>query len=122
VIESSWKYGVGIGDVKNELIDQYLKNNNFNLAEQKLNAHNQYLETTIGLGITGVAILIIVLFIPFFRKKNYILYSFLILIIVNFLFESMLNTQAGVTFFAFFYALLIRSDDRADLVSSKTQL
>lgn len=121
LIKSNHFYGSGNGDVKNDLEEQYKISGLQILADKKYNAHNQYLETTIGVGFFGLFLLLLVLIWPLYKKRNYVLYSFIVLVFVNFLFESMLNTQAGVTFFAFFYALLIRSDDHADLVSLKTQ-
>jgi len=78
--------------------------------KQRLNVHNQFLETFVGQGILGDIILLLLLIYPFIqslKKQNYLFALFLLLIGINFLFESMLNRQAGVLFFAFFYSYFI---------------
>jgi hypothetical protein len=54
----------------------------------------------------------LILVLPYFERGNYSNWNveaiFLLIIIIGFIFESMLNTIAGVSFFAFFYSLLIR--------------
>ena len=61
-------------------------------------------------GIIGLFILLLMFIIPFIdaiKQKNIVLQTFLILMFLNFLFESMLNTQAGTIFFGFFYSILV---------------
>ena len=102
--------GVGTGDIKQELFIKY-KELNFNKTlEIKMNVHNQFLETWLGQGIIGLFILLLMFIIPFIKaikNKDLLLQGFLIIVFLNFLFESMLNTQAGTIFFAFFYSLLV---------------
>ena len=110
IIKNNFWFGVGTGDVKDELISSYKINKNNFLEEKKLNAHNQYFETFIGLGVFGELSLISMLFLPlyhFMRNKNYPGILFILICSFNFLFESVLNTQAGVVFFAFFLNLLL---------------
>ncbi len=103
-------FGYGIGDVKSILMSEYQKEGYTGAYEKKLNAHNQYLETTIGLGIQGTILLLFMLIFAIaiaIKRKNYLLYLFITLLIINFLTESMLNRQNGVVFFTFFLTLLI---------------
>ncbi|MCK4662700.1 MAG: O-antigen ligase family protein [Bacteroidales bacterium] len=110
LIKNNFFTGVGTGDVKDELILMY-QNYEVGLAEKNdLNCHNQYLETFVRLGVIGFILLLLILILPFIRaikEKNYINLFFLIIISIHFIFESMLNTLAGVVFFSFFYSLLI---------------
>lgn len=102
--------GVGTGDVKYALMDEYAKRQMLGAIEKKLNAHNQFLETAIAHGFIGLLVFLLVFFIPFikaFKEKNIVWMLFLILVSFNFLFESMLNTQMGVFFFAYFYSFFI---------------
>lgn len=102
-------FGVGTGDIKDELINLYRQNGITGALTKKLNAHNQFLQTTVALGIFGFAIFAASLFIPFIRFfifKQWLYVIFLLLIIFNFLFESMLERQDGILFYAFFNALL----------------
>lgn len=101
--------GVGTGDVKDQLIAKYVEKNMVNAFDLRLNAHNQYLQTMIALGIIGLIVLLLNLILPALYSiefKQYLYLFFLILIGFNFLFESMLETQAGVVFYAFFNAYL----------------
>lgn len=110
IVKENPIWGVGTGDVKDALIDKYAKHQMFGAIEKKLNAHNQFLETAIGQGLIGLLILLLIFFIPFikaFKEKNIVWMLFLVLIGFNFLFESMLNTQLGVFFFAYFYSFFI---------------
>lgn len=101
--------GTGTGDVKDELMKNYSFRGMKGAFDQKLNVHNQFLETLFGLGITGFIPLLLMFALSFvhsIRKNNLILLFFLFATGFNFLFESMLNTQAGVLFFAFFFSFL----------------
>ena len=112
IIKQNFLFGVGPGDTNSELTDMYEKFNYKAPVFRKSNAHNQYLETFIDTGILGFLFLIVLLFLPFFiRSKNAFVFSlFLFIMAFNFLFESMLNTRAGVIFFGFFYSLLSSAD------------
>jgi O-antigen ligase len=105
VISGDPLIGVGTGDVKSNLLVKYEEMDIKDASSLKLNAHNQFLQTAVGLGIVGLAILLLCLLIPLVKsmKEGYWLYSgFLALVILNFLTESMLERQAGVIFYAFF--------------------
>ena len=108
LIKANMVMGVGTGDIKDELLNQYQNRNMIGAYENKLNVHNQFLETWLGQGIPGITLLLLLFIIPVvnaFRKRNWFLLTFVCLVGFNFLFESMFNTQAGVVFFAFFYYL-----------------
>jgi len=103
-------FGYGTGDAKDVLVSEYKRERITGALKEKLNAHNQYLETTIGLGIQGTILLLFILIFPFaiaIKRRNYLLYLFIILVSMNFLTESMLNRENGVVFFTFFLTLLI---------------
>jgi O-antigen ligase len=100
-------WGVGTGDTKDEITANYKKSGSNTINEKYLNAHNQYLQTTITLGLLGLASLFLILVGGFrfaIKKKNLLFFSFLILISLNMLFESMLEQQAGVIFITLFYS------------------
>ena len=54
--------------------------------------------------------------IIFYREKNNLLYTyFLIIIAFNFLSESMLETQAGVLFYAFFNSIMgLKTNEKSE--------
>lgn len=117
IIRENLLFGVGTGDVKDELLNAY-KAENFQAAlESKLNAHNQYLQTFVSLGITGFLTLLAMILIPAWmsvKRNHYIFFSFLLLFAVNILVESMLEIQQGVIFYAFFNTLLFWSMIKGD--------
>jgi len=114
--ESSWEvirahpwFGVGPGDVKQEVLKIY-KEKNINLAYEKgLNAHNQFLQTWMATGIPGFLLLVLSFLIPawYALKKGKIIYLiFIALMVFHNLVESMLERQAGVVFYGLMNALL----------------
>lgn len=101
-------FGYGTGDVKDILIKKYNEKNLSFLVEKKLNSHNQFLQTTIALGLIGFLVFISTLIFPAFytTKRNEKLYLFFILLFsISILTESMLERQAGVVFYSFFNSL-----------------
>jgi len=110
VIKQNWFFGVGTGDVKDNLRSIYNNNGFVKGVKRNYNAHNQFLETWIGLGIFGEIVLLTILiygFVKGIKNRDILLQSFIILLFVHFFFESMLNRLAGVIFFSFFYSLLL---------------
>ena len=102
--------GVGTGDIKDVLLSEYKKNNFIMGFNHKLNCHNQFIQFLLAFGLVGLVVFLISLsvttYYAFLEKKN--IYIFLALLLsFNFLFESMLETKAGVEFFGFFCAVLL---------------
>jgi O-antigen ligase len=101
-------FGVGTGDANDILLQSYKSKDYAGILENRLNAHNQYLQTYIAVGIPGFLVLILMLFIPLiqsFRTGNILFLLLLVLVSFNLLFESMFERQAGVVFYAFFNGL-----------------
>jgi O-antigen ligase len=102
--------GVGIGDSFNELEKEF-KNLGYSKGFYKnLNAHNQYLEILLCSGIVGLLIFLSIIGIMLhdaIRNKNVLYGVFIIMILIFFIFESMLERLAGVTFFSLFSFLLM---------------
>jgi O-antigen ligase len=110
LIKQHFLVGVGTGDTKPVLLEEYKRRGMTGALENRLNTHNQFFETWLGLGISGVLGLLMLFLIPFisaFRKTDTIVLLFLAATAFSFLFEAMLNTQAGVTFFAFFFGFVV---------------
>jgi len=108
VIRKHPVFGVGTGDVKDALLSEYRKENKVLVYNMRLNAHNQYFQTYIALGILGILLLIFLLLLPGWtaiRRVQFIYFSFLAICAFNILVESMLEVQAGVIYYAFFNAL-----------------
>ncbi|MFA5781717.1 MAG: O-antigen ligase family protein [Bacteroidales bacterium] len=110
IIKNNLFTGVGTGDNKNKLLEIYKEKKMEKAEKARLNVHNQFLETTIQLGLPGLLVLLAIFILPFIRavkNRNILLMCFLIVNGMFFFFESCLNTQAGVVFFSFFYSLLV---------------
>ena len=112
IIHDNWLIGVGTGDV------QYSFNQHYETSDSKLNenyrrrAHNQYITFILSFGIVGFVIVMLALFAPVFienKWKDYLFMVFFIIGMVSMLNEDTLETQTGVSFFMFFYSLLMFS-------------
>jgi O-antigen ligase len=119
IIEENFLLGTGVGDANDELYNAYQKNGLSGALDHRLNAHNQFLQTFIGLGIVGflsLALITLGLMVKAIFKRNFILFLFSLLIILNFLVESMLQRSDGTLFFTFFYCFfnLVGENQLAD--------
>ena len=95
--------GVGTGDVNRELQQQFAKDRIVRAVRDNLNAHNQFIQTQVALGIIGSFALMWGLLFPVWVsiKKGRFLYPlFVVVLLINFLTESVFNTQAGVIYFS----------------------
>lgn len=104
--------GVGIGDVTSEMSKIYLIKRYNTPMKQKLNAHNEFLQITLETGIIGLFLVLSMFYYLFksiiFDGKYYFLnLGFLFIMLVGFLFESVLNRYSGISFFMLFYCLII---------------
>ena len=110
LIKNNFLFGVGTGDVKSTLIDKYKSDGITWAAHFQLNAHNQFLQTWLAIGLFGFLSLLSWIFLPLLKgifHNNHTLILFGLIILLNFLFESMLETQAGVIFIALFSSLFV---------------
>ncbi len=110
IIKDNIFIGVGSGDIKNEFEAQYDKMNSPLAKESRLRSHNQYLSITAAFGIVGLIWFLITLFYPMIllgKTFDYLFISFLLIAIVSFLTEDTLESQAGVTFYAFFNSFFL---------------
>jgi O-antigen ligase len=109
IIKENPLLGVGTGDAKDELLAEYEKEDLSGAMEHKLNCHNEFYQVFVSLGIIGFILLLLHIFVPMWhavRTKDVLYALFLMIIVINFLTESMLETQAGVLFYAFFTSVL----------------
>lgn len=103
--------GVGTGDIKPHLIDQYRKLGFDKFAKNEYNPHNQYLQTGLSIGFPGIIMLLLLFILPMvmaLRQKKYLFFSFLLIFSFNCLFESMLEVQAGIVFFSFIFSWFMK--------------
>lgn len=101
--------GVGSGDVEDSLVIRYRQNGFTQGAEEKYNAHNEYLQVLLETGLFGLLFFLFVFgwgLRKSLREKEYLYLVFLLLFLLNISSESMLKAESGVVFFAFFNSLL----------------
>jgi O-antigen ligase len=115
IIKNNWLFGVGTGDASSELKKEFLERGYSQGYYDNLNAHNQFLEIMLENGIIGLILFLGILgFMCFIAIKdhNYLLMLFLVTMVVFFMFESILNRLAGITFFPLFTFLLVHLKSR----------
>ncbi len=114
LIKRNFLVGVGTGDVQDELQRTYQEDQDRNgpllyRPEISYNAHSQYLQTFIGLGIPGIGLFLLCLLWPAYRafqKKDFLMIAFVALFAFSCLTESMLALNKGIVFFSYFLSLL----------------
>jgi O-antigen ligase len=110
--------GVGSGDANPELYSAYEREGLTGALSHRLNAHNEFLQTFVGMGIGGLILLMALTFGQInrgLRKRHFFLTMFALLVSMHFMVESMLQASAGVLFFVFFLCVF-------DLVGEKELL
>lgn len=115
IIKQHPLFGVGTGDVNNAFTQAYKEMNSKLDPRWQLMSHNQYLRVGVTLGIVGMLIFLFSLSFPWFyhHKSGDLLYSaFFFIAICSMFTEDTLETQAGVTFFAFLNSFFLFNDAR----------
>lgn len=103
-------FGVGTGNVDLYLGSNLRQKGNPDFADKAYNPHNQFLQTQLEIGVVGLLILLIIVFggiIKGVKMKNWIILILFLSLLLNSLFESMLQLQAGILFYLFFFMVLM---------------
>jgi O-antigen ligase len=105
IIKKNLIIGVGTGDVANEFSFAYEQSDK--VITKQIRAHNQYLTLLVAFGLLGVIPILIFFYLMLNKAAmhNGLKWLFYTIILFSFMFEDTLETQAGVTFFAFFAGL-----------------
>ncbi|MFN3951341.1 MAG: O-antigen ligase family protein [Thermaurantimonas sp.] len=105
-------FGSGIGDARDHLEESYMRNKFIYGHREKFNAHNQFIETTLAVGVIGLASLIYI-FIPTIyvsvRKSAWHIFAATGYVVLCFLTESYLERQWGVVFLGMMLPTLAES-------------
>jgi len=110
IICDNWIIGVGTGDMNEVFKQQYEKMNTKLAPHQRWRSHNQFMSILIGFGVFGLIWFIFSLIYPAWVRQGFHDYFFLVFFIIgtlSLLTEDTLESQAGVSFFYFFYAFLL---------------
>jgi len=109
VIRNNWLFGVGSGDLQDELNKQYEIHNFQGGIVEQLNTHNQYLQTLVGTGLIGLTFFMVTLIASIskaIRLNNHFFLVFIALFGLCCLTEAMLERQFGILFYCIFSSLL----------------
>lgn len=110
IIEEYFWLGTGTGDVQ-KAFDNYYATHVTPLDKQwQLRAHNQFVTFFLAFGCLGFILVLFTLIYPVVYEKRFRDFWFIIPFIVamvSFLNEDTLETQAGITFFTFFYSFFL---------------
>ncbi len=110
IIRNNLLIGVGTGDVQYSFNQQYEVSDSQLAKNYRRRAHNQFVTILLTFGIIGFIISIFAFFAPFIIERkwhDYLFIVFFIIAMISMLNEDTLETQTGVSFFIFFYALLM---------------
>lgn len=110
IIKENFWFGVGTGDVKFEFNKVYDKINSSLSKEWRLRAHNQYITFFLSFGFVGFLLIIFCIVAPIIISKAYkffIFNMFFITALLSMLNEDTLESQPGISYFAFFYMVFI---------------
>lgn len=111
-VEGNFFFGNSTGDTQN-ILNKYYQKNNFFGYEYDYNAHNQYLESLMSIGIIGLMVLLCIFGLGFYiaiQNASVLLFCFMVITSICFITESMLMTQRGITFFLLIMSVLIKHE------------
>ncbi len=111
LIADHWFLGVGIGDLEQEMLDRYEQRASQLRPDRRLRPHNYYLTTWLNLGILGLLLFIWIMLLFIKQQLHYKQLQGVIIglsILLTLLIEDGLETQMGLTIFAFFFAFYSR--------------
>lgn len=109
VIRDNWMLGVGMGDSKQVLDDQLLRQQS-PIAHKKVGCHNQFITYAMMGGVLVLLYFLFVMFYPFVRLRHRVDLLYVLFFIVLFLsmfVEDTLYTQTGRMLFAVMMPLLL---------------
>ena len=110
IIHNKPFFGTGSGDIKDELKNEFIKIKFQNGIDNNYNCHNQFLQLIATFGyVLGLPVLIIYGYSIYkgIKSKNLLFVLLNLFIIFNLLFESMLESKAGIEFIVMFSLCLL---------------
>jgi len=118
IISSNPIIGVGTGDIQDAFDEQYEIMHSHLSDRWRLRAHNQYLTMFAVFGVVGFLLFLFSLIYPYMKEKktmNFCYSVFLLIILISMITEDTLETQAGVTFYAFFNSLFLFAENKESM-------
>jgi O-antigen ligase len=102
--------GYGTGDVGDQLLRVYKKKGYTGAEDHNLNAHSQFFQTQLELGIIGTLFLVLIVLgglMAALRRKDCLILALFFIVLVNLPVESLFEVQGGVVFFMLFTGFLL---------------
>ncbi len=119
IIRQNLLIGVGTGDLNRAFQEEYVKSGSLLDKEFRWRSHNQFLAIFASFGVIGLAWFLFSLIFPAARLSkfhDFYYLSFFIIVMMSMLTEDTLETQAGVTVFAFFNSFYLFAKKFIDIV------
>ncbi|MEO6304055.1 MAG: O-antigen ligase family protein, partial [Bacteroidia bacterium] len=110
LIKQNIVFGVGTGDVQSELNKTYVETNSPLNKDWYKRPHNQFITITVALGVIGLLIFLFSFIYPVINLNKYLhplFWPYFLILCISFILEDTLETQAGLSFYAFFYSVFI---------------
>jgi len=105
-----YPFGAGTGSL-DILIENKLRSYGLNdFANKNYNPHNQFLQTTLEIGVIGLILLITIFYLGIrfaAQHRSKLLFVLVFAFLINCLFESMFQRQSGIIFYSFWVPLII---------------
>jgi O-antigen ligase len=103
-------FGIGLGNLEGEMKQRLIQLDQHELVEKNYNPHNQFLQIAAEIGLVGLAFFVCILFfiVRFALQRKDELLAFLVFsLILNSLFESMLQRQSGIVFYVMLICAMV---------------
>ncbi len=103
--------GVGLGNLEDEMQKRLVDLNQQELIEKNYNPHNQFLQVFAEIGILGLLIILTILCCTIrlaWNRKDDLLLFIVFSLMLNSLFESMLQRQSGIVFYTMLICLFVQ--------------
>ena len=110
VAKESLLFGVGAGDVRNEILNYYETSLPQIPTENRKLPHNQFVWVLAGTGIVGLLLFLFAILFPLFHNGLYkfpYVVAFHLIIFTSFLTEHTIETQIGTAFFSLFLVMIL---------------
>jgi len=109
--------GNGMGDANKDITKSNYNEGLYKFVELKYNAHNQYIQTFVGIGVLGVLCLFFILYYFFIANSSSYLSltskAFFVYLLVVFLTESYLERHHGLVFISFIMCLTFSKENKS---------
>lgn len=108
LIRENWQLGLGTGDVQDKMNEWFLERKFDKIVFY--NSHNQYFDFLLAFGVLGLLVFLLstsTVLLMAYRFKDLFFLVFILLILLSFSTENILNNNKGVMFYSFFNSLFV---------------